>query len=86
MKKILLAALIMLSFAAFALADEYVHGYTRKDGTYVEPYHRSSPDRDVTNNYNFKGNTNPYTGREGTDSYKSNPSSPYYDGSTKRSR
>lgn len=31
--------------------DIYVRGYYRKDGTYVRPYVRSSPDRYEWNNY-----------------------------------
>jgi hypothetical protein len=43
-----------------------VGGYTRKDGTYVESYHRSAPDRNFYNNWSTKGNVNPYTGKAGT--------------------
>ena len=46
-----------------AEASVYVHGYTRANGTYVEPYYRSSPDSSPYNNYSFPGNTNPYTGK-----------------------
>ncbi len=31
--------------------DTYVKGYTRKDGTYVRPHIRSSPDAYKSNNY-----------------------------------
>ncbi len=46
--------------------DTYVRGHTRSDGTYVEGYHRSSPDRTRDNNYSTQGNTNPYTGKQST--------------------
>jgi len=46
--------------------SEGVHGYQRKDGTYVAPYHRSTPDKSFTNNWSTKGNTNPSTGKPGT--------------------
>ncbi len=39
-----------------------VKGYYRKDGTYVKPHYRSSPDGNPYNNWSFPGNTNPYTG------------------------
>jgi hypothetical protein len=39
-----------------------VRGYTRKDGTYVQPHTRSAPDGNPTNNYSFPGNYNPNTG------------------------
>lgn len=47
----------------------YVNGYTRSNGTYVEPYHRSNSDSYKFNNYGSKGNTNPYTGSRGTVSW-----------------
>ncbi|MBX3150418.1 hypothetical protein KF728_09740 [Candidatus Obscuribacterales bacterium] len=43
-----------------------VRGYYRKDGTYVRPHMRSSPDGNFYNNWSTKGNYNPYTGEEGT--------------------
>ncbi|MBA4419379.1 MAG: hypothetical protein C0392_15965 [Syntrophus sp. (in: bacteria)] len=62
MKAIFFIALILFSFATVSFADQTVRGYTRSDGTYVQPYYRSSPDGTVTDNYSFKGNQNPYTG------------------------
>jgi len=81
MKKILLVLLIAMFAASLAFAGQ-VKGYTRSNGTYVNSYQRSNPDRTVTNNYSFKGNTNPYTGQVGTNTYKNSPSSPYYNPST----
>lgn len=49
-----------------ALADTYVRGYTKKDGTYVAPHYRSSPDRSYNNNWSVSPNVNPHTGRQGT--------------------
>ncbi len=46
--------------------SEGVHGYHKKDGTYVAPYRRSTPDKSTTNNWSAKGNTNPDTGKPGT--------------------
>ena len=34
--------------------DVYVKGYTRKDGTYVAPHVRSSPNSTVTDNYSYR--------------------------------
>lgn len=62
-----------------AHADEYVSGYYRSNGTYVQPYMRSSPDNSVYNNYSYKGNLNPYTGQVGSNSYGNYD---LYDGST----
>lgn len=65
MKQLLGLGILMVLFgaASIALADESVHGYYRKDGTYVAPHYRSSPDGNPYNNFSFPGNTNPYTGK-----------------------
>lgn len=47
-------------------AQVYVQGYTTKNGTYVAPHYRSSPDSSVLNNWSTRGNVNPYTGQVGT--------------------
>ena len=44
----------------------HVNGYYRSNGTYVAPHYRSAPDGNFYNNWSTKGNTNPYTGKEGT--------------------
>jgi len=69
--RFLLAILVTLSFAGAASADTHVRGYTRKDGTYVEPHMRSNADSSRFNNFSTRGNTNPYTGESGkVDPYK----------------
>jgi hypothetical protein len=68
-------------------ADEYVSGYYRSNGTYVQPYMRSSPDNSVYNNYSYEGNLNPYTGQVGSNSYGDyglNGGSTLYGGSRSR--
>ncbi|MDB5777574.1 MAG: hypothetical protein JWP38_3707 [Herbaspirillum sp.] len=65
MKKLILAATLVFASVASA-KDVYVQGYTRNNGTYVEPYHRSAPDNTQMNNYSTQGNVNPYTGQAGT--------------------
>lgn len=47
----------------------HVDGYYRKDGTYVNSYKRTTPDSIRNNNYDYKGNYNPYSGKQGTKSY-----------------
>lgn len=59
-------AIALLAISAQAVADQYVRGYVRKDGTYVQPHVRSSPNSVQWDNYSTKGNTNPYTGQQGT--------------------
>jgi len=79
----------VLAVAAIALpatvsAQVYVQGYTTKNGTYVAPHYRSSPDSSPYNNYSTKGNVNPYTGQAGTknpysssSTYSNSYSNPY---------
>ena len=59
-------ALVLLALVGTAQADEYVNGYVRKDGTYVQPHYRTAPDSTIQNNYSTQGNVNPYTGQPGT--------------------
>jgi hypothetical protein len=63
--RLFLAALALI-FASAAFADTHVKGYYKKNGTYVEPHYRSSPNSTTNDNYSTKGNVNPYTGKEGT--------------------
>ncbi|QJD80208.1 hypothetical protein [Spirosoma rhododendri] len=42
-----------------------VSGYTRKDGTYVQPYFRTAPNATNRDNFSTTGNINPYTGKPG---------------------
>jgi hypothetical protein len=60
------AALLLAALSATAHADKYVSGYTKSNGTYVAPHVRSTADSSYTNNWTVKGNTNPYTGQNGT--------------------
>jgi hypothetical protein len=66
--KFSLCLLIASAFAPYCFADDYVNGYTRSDGTYVEGHYRSKADGNSYNNYSSEGNTNPYTGTNGTKS------------------
>lgn len=63
--KIILATLAIALCATAAHADT-VNGYMRKNGTYVQPYQRSSPNSTTLDNWSTQGNTNPYTGKRGT--------------------
>lgn len=78
MKRLILA--LVLSFFATEAFAEHVNGYTRKDGTYVNSYERSDRNDTVTDNYSYKGNTNPSTGEVGNDRYIHDTTSPYYQG------
>ena len=64
--KLIITALAILATAQIGeAADVSVNGYYRKDGTYVAPHVRSSPDSDRGNNYGSSENsyqrTNPTT-------------------------
>jgi hypothetical protein len=63
--KLVIASLLFASSIASA-ASTHVDGHVRRDGTYVPPHFRTTPDSSLTNNYSTQGNYNPYTGREGT--------------------
>ena len=71
MKKIIISIVFALTLINTVAADVWVDGYYRSDGTYVQGHFRSSPDSSVTNNWSYSGNTNPYTGEVGTNSYGS---------------
>lgn len=76
--KVLTVVLLSLVIASTCFADEYVKGYTRRDGTYVNGYNRSDRDTSYNNNYSTRGNTNPYTGESGTNSRTYNDRTPDY--------
>jgi len=52
--------------AASNAGETSVRGYTKKDGTYVAPHQRTTPDNTKGNNWSTKGNVNPHTGKPGT--------------------
>jgi hypothetical protein len=64
--RLFILAVAALAVTSTASAQVYVHGYTTKNGTYVAPHYRSSPDGNPYNNYSTVGNVNPYTGQAGT--------------------
>lgn len=60
------ACILAILLSVDALADVHVRGYYRKNGTYVAPHWRSSPNNTTLDNWSTKGNVNPYTLKEGT--------------------
>lgn len=58
----ILVAVLSLSLVFSTAYAVYVHGYFKKNGTYVQPYYRTSPDSSPYNNYSYPGNYNPNTG------------------------
>jgi len=66
--KIIIAGIVaslLLGSSALA-ADHAVRGYTRADGTYVQPHMQTNPNSTTSDNYSTRGNVNPYTGVTGT--------------------
>lgn len=66
-KSIILAGILvvvfMVLFSVNLAQADWVRGYNRNDGKYIQPYQRTHPDRNPYNNCGFPGNFNPNTGR-----------------------
>jgi hypothetical protein len=60
----LLIALCAVSITA--TAQNYVKPHVRKDGTYVQGHYRSDTNSTDRDNWSTRGNSNPYTGQQGT--------------------
>ncbi|SDQ24426.1 hypothetical protein SAMN05216569_0265 [Pseudoxanthomonas sp. CF125] len=72
-------AAAVLAAVTDVAAQVHVKGYTRKDGTYVAPHVRSSPNSTTSDNYSTRGNYNPYTGKKGSINPNPVPAfAPYY--------
>lgn len=69
LKKVLIALAVTvasLTAAGAGIADTWVRGYYKSNGTYVQPHYRSTADGNFSNNWSTYPNVNPYTGRIGT--------------------
>lgn len=62
--------LLLVLLATTAQADEYVNGYYRQDGTYVEGHYRTHRHQQRWDNYSSEGNTNPWTGEKGYEQHE----------------
>ena len=77
--RVLAVLTLIFGFTEIGFArDVHVRGYYRKNGTYVAPHYRSAPNSSVRDNWSYKGNINPHTGKKGTNYYRNNPTSGYY--------
>ena len=63
--KIIYIILATLSISTIAMAD-WVDGYYKSNGTYVQGHHRSTANGQADDNWSTKGNINPYTYEHGT--------------------
>lgn len=64
--KIIFALLINITFIAESGATTNVHGYSKRDGSYVAPHRRTDSNHTQRDNWSTKGNVNPDTGKKGT--------------------
>lgn len=74
--RILCFLILAISFSVESYAQVHVKGYTRKDGTYVAPHIRSSPDAYKWNNYGPSSSSPNYLGK----GHVTAPSTRDYDG------
>ena len=74
MKKLLILLALLTAVPVYAKnysgtgsnsKNHYVHGYAKKNGTYVQPHHSTNPNRTQRDNYNARGNQNPHNGQTG---------------------
>ncbi len=73
MKKLFLTiAIVVVAKFTFGQSNVKVRGYIRSNGTYVQPYIRTSPNNTVYDNWSTYPNVNPYTGNIGTKVYPNN--------------
>lgn len=81
--RILLIFVVLLIIAPPAGAqygygnDVYVRGHLERDGSYVQPHHRTAPDGMLWNNYSTQGNINPWTGQKGYVNRSQQKTNPY---------
>lgn len=62
----ILALFPLLCLSQVNSKHHHVNGHYKKNGTYVNGYERTNPNGTNQDNYSTEGNTNPYTGKEGT--------------------
>jgi hypothetical protein len=69
MLRLLLGAFVSLVLFVPIVAwsgETFVDGHFRKDGTYVQPHWRTTPDSSYNNNWSTSPNINPHTFQQGT--------------------
>ena len=57
--RFIIISIIAAFISTMAMADTWVNGYTRSDGTHVQGHWRSSPDSSHNNNWSTKGTQTP---------------------------
>lgn len=69
MKKVFII-ICLFTFTNVCLADVYVNGYYKQNGTYVQPHYRSNPDGYSYNNYSTNTSNNYSSSFSNSNSYK----------------
>lgn len=70
---------LFLFAVPITIAQTWVDGYYRNDGTYVQGHFRSNSNNTTLDNYSTKGNINPFTGEKGyKDPYSTSNNSLYF--------
>jgi hypothetical protein len=67
-KTILTIAFGLLLFIGYSQTNpnsRYQKGYTKKNGTYVQPHHKTQTNKTNSDNYSTTPNSNSYTGTKG---------------------
>ncbi len=59
------AFLFLILFSVSAIAYTHVHGFVKRNGTYVAPHYRTNPNHTKYDNWSTRGNVNPITGKKG---------------------
>lgn len=65
MKTLLMLLIPVALIAQVNPKSERTRNYTKRNGTHVQSYRRTVPNKTQRDNYSSKGNTNPNTGRKG---------------------
>ncbi|MBS1646735.1 MAG: hypothetical protein JST67_05295 [Bacteroidetes bacterium] len=72
-REILTIAIALAATVALAQSSEYVSGYTKSNGTYVQGHRRTVANNTPYDNYSTAPNINPYTGKRGAKHYDNVP-------------
>ncbi len=73
-KMIFTLVMALIGVIAFSQNVQYVNGYTKANGTYVQGYYRTVANNTVSDNFSTYPNVNPYTGQTGSIHYNTYPS------------
>jgi hypothetical protein len=61
-----LICFLLVCVSTYSQSHVYQKGYTKKDGTYVQPHYKTESNRTNRDNFSTQTNTNFYTGARGS--------------------